>query len=284
MHVASDGTVLARLVPAGTEGSVAGTGAAVVPRSRRPSGRTSGPTVASRGSRSRPTGGRSTRRSRARWSTGRPAPSAPRRTRELACDPRVPARHLERGCACGHRTVDLCARERRGRIAGDRQDLDPDVGRRRQARGRGARRPRERPQRQPAEHDVHEALRRRLHGRCPDPAGSAWNGPAGAATGGKSLEQWYIPGQGTGAPSDLPETAPKCLWADVAALLVAAGFTDPNNPARAGNGKIEGVALVKERGTNPALLAVVNDNDFGLAVPIPEQIDVLQAPPLCTPS
>ena len=37
--------------------------------------------------------------------------------------------------------------------------------------------------------------------------------------GGKSLEQWYIPGQGTGAPGDLPKTAPKCLWADVAALL-----------------------------------------------------------------
>ena len=118
----------------------------------------------------------------------------------------------------------------------------------------------------------------------PIPPGSVWNGPAGTATGGKSLEQWYIPGQGTGAPADLPKAAPKCLWADVAEMLRAAGFTDPNDATRAGNGKIEGVAHVKARGKNPALLAVVNDNDFGLVVPIPEQIDVLQAPPVCTPS
>ena len=49
-----------------------------------------------------------------------------------------------------------------------------------------------------------------------------------------------------------------------------------------GNGKIEGVAYVEERGSNTAVLAVVNDNDFGLVVPIPEQIDLLAAPALCT--
>lgn len=112
---------------------------------------------------------------------------------------------------------------------------------------------------------------------------SVWNGPTGVATGGKSLEQWYIPGQGVGAPADLPATAPKCFWADVAKLLRDAGFTDPTMPSRAGNGKIEGVAYVPARGANPALLAVLNDNDFGLVVPIPEQLDVLAAPPLCSP-
>ena len=121
-----------------------------------------------------------------------------------------------------------------------------------------------------------------LSARPPIPPGSVWNGPTGAATGGKSLEQWYIPGQGTGAPADLPQTTPKCLWADVAALLRNAGFTDPTNPARAGNGKIEGAAYVPARGANPALLALLNDNDFGLFVPIPEQLDVVEAPPLCT--
>jgi hypothetical protein len=33
----------------------------------------------------------------------------------------------------------------------------------------------------------------------PIPPDSVWNSPTGVATGGKSLEQWYIPGQGTGA-------------------------------------------------------------------------------------
>jgi Esterase-like activity of phytase len=116
---------------------------------------------------------------------------------------------------------------------------------------------------------------------APIPPDSVWNGPTGAATGGKSLEQWYIPGQGTGAPAALPQTTPKCLWADVAKLLRDAGFTDPTNPARAGNGKIEGAAYVPARGANPALLAVLNDNDFGLFVPIAEQLDVVAAPPLC---
>ena len=67
-------------------------------------------------------------------------------------------------------------------------------------------------------------------------------------------------------------------------MLVAAGYTDPSDPARAGNGKIEGVAYVKARGANPALLAVVNDNDFGLVAPIPEQLNALRAPPTCEPS
>ncbi len=132
-----------------------------------------------------------------------------------------------------------------------------------------------------------------LAAATPIPAGSVWNGPTGEATGGKSLEQWYVPGQGTGAPADLPAAAPKCLFADVAALLRDAGITDPNDPTRAGNGKIEGVAYIaggddghgRHRGKDEekALLALVNDNDFGLVVPIPEQIDVLEAPPVCTP-
>ena len=116
---------------------------------------------------------------------------------------------------------------------------------------------------------------------APIAPGSVWNG---AGAGGKTLEQWYIPGQGAGAPADLPKAAKKCLWVNVAQALVDAGFTDPTSPARAGNGKIEGVAYVEAHGTNPALLAVLNDNDFGLAVPIREQLDVLAAPPLCTPS
>lgn len=117
----------------------------------------------------------------------------------------------------------------------------------------------------------------------PIPAASMWNALTGVATGGKTLEQWYIPGEGAGAPADLPPKAPKCLWADVAALLVSAGFTDPTSPTRAGNGKLEGVAYIRPRGKNPALLAVLNDNDFGLVVPIPEQLNVLAAPALCTP-
>ncbi len=118
----------------------------------------------------------------------------------------------------------------------------------------------------------------------PIPAGSAWNALTGAATGGKTLEQWHIPGQGAGAPADLPALAPKCLWANVAQLLVAAGFTDPTQPARAGNGKLEGVAYTQARGANPALLAVLNDNDFGLVVPIRQQLDVLAAPAICSPA
>ena len=41
---------------------------------------------------------------------------------------------------------------------------------------------------------------------------------------------------------------------------------------------------VEERDANPSLLALVNDNDFGLVLPIPEQLDVLRAPPVCSPS
>lgn len=132
----------------------------------------------------------------------------------------------------------------------------------------------------------------------PIPAQSVWNGETGVATGGKSLEQWYVPGAGAGAPADLPAATPKCLYADVAALLRDAGITDPNDPSatkRAGNGKIEGVALVQgdddeRRGRDDdtedddkALLAVLNDNDFGLVVPIPEQLNLLEAPSACTP-
>ena len=70
----------------------------------------------------------------------------------------------------------------------------------------------------------------------------------------------------------------------MAALLVSARFTDPTLPTREGNGKLEGAAYIQARGGNPALLAVLNDNDFGLVVPIPEQLNVLAAPPICTPS
>lgn len=86
--------------------------------------------------------------------------------------------------------------------------------------------------------------------------------------------------------STLPGSAPKCLWADVAKLLRDAGITDPNDPSdppRAGNGKIEGAAYVPARGANPAVLGVINDNDFGLVVPIPEQLDILAAPTVCVP-
>lgn len=107
-----------------------------------------------------------------------------------------------------------------------------------------------------------------------------WDGPA-TATGDKTLEQWYLPpstGPGAGAPSTTPVA--KCLYADVAQLLVGAGFV---LNGKASNGKLEGVALVKARGQNPSLIALLNDNDFGILGPIPEQMNVLApAPPLCT--
>ncbi len=113
------------------------------------------------------------------------------------------------------------------------------------------------------------------------PAGSKWNGAASPETGGKTLDQWYIPGQ-VGAPADLPIAASKCLWADVAAMLRGAGFTDPNDPTvppRAGNGKLEGIAYIPANN----LLAVLNDNDFGIFSPIPSQLNVLAAPKGCSP-
>lgn len=63
-------------------------------------------------------------------------------------------------------------------------------------------------------------------------------------------------------------------------MLKAAGVTDPNDPTvppRAGNGKLEGIAYLP---TNK-LLAVVNDNDFGIFSPIPEQLNILAAPAGC---
>jgi hypothetical protein len=39
----------------------------------------------------------------------------------------------------------------------------------------------------------------------------------------------------------------------------------------------DAAAYVPARGANFALLALVNDNDFGLVVPIPEQLDVVVA-------
>ncbi|MFN8222431.1 MAG: esterase-like activity of phytase family protein [Gaiellales bacterium] len=111
------------------------------------------------------------------------------------------------------------------------------------------------------------------------PADSKWNGAASPDTGDKTAEQWYIPGQ-VGAPADLPVAASKCLWADVAAMLRTAGFTDPNDPTvppRAGNGKLEGIAYIPANG----LLAVVNDNDFGIFSPIPEQLNVVPVPAGC---
>ncbi len=63
------------------------------------------------------------------------------------------------------------------------------------------------------------------------PSDSTWNAlTPSASTGGKSLEQWYIPGQGPD-PADLPVAGPKCLWVDVARALRDAGYTDPNAPA-----------------------------------------------------
>lgn len=111
------------------------------------------------------------------------------------------------------------------------------------------------------------------------PADSKWNGPASPETGDKTVDQWYIPGQ-VGAPADLPVAAPKCLWADLAAMLRAAGITDPNDPTvppRAGNGKLEGIAYLPAN----KLLAVVNDNDFGIFSPIPAQLNILPAPAGC---
>jgi hypothetical protein len=68
------------------------------------------------------------------------------------------------------------------------------------------------------------------------------------------------------------------LAIDLDALLATAGFV---------TSKIEGTASVRARGTNPALLAAVNDNDFDLdhtvlpglfPTPVPEQVDVFQQP------
>lgn len=108
--------------------------------------------------------------------------------------------------------------------------------------------------------------------------GTVWDmTPAPATTDSRTLEQWFVPDVPGTPTTPLPTTAPKCLWSDVAAQLLAAGFT---------NGKIEGVTTIPARGVNPPLLAIINDNDFGLAAPIPEQLNVLPFPETqgCTPA
>ena len=284
LHVASDGTVLARIVPAGTEGAATGAGIPVVPAfpetvgtNFRPNRGFEGIAIAPDGRTLyaalqspmdyRPTG------------TAPPGPN-PRSSLAIrvfrldisdASAPTVTAQWiypLDKGAGNGPLADKVSALTWVGddRVAVEERD-DP------------AGDPNDNPQ---------NTVNTRLYvadfsAVAAIPPDSVWNGPTGTATGGKSLEQWYVPGQGVGAPADLPKAAPKCLWADIAALLRAAGFTDPNEPTRAGNGKIEGVAHVKARGSNPELLAIVNDNDFGLFVPIPEQVDVLAAPSICAP-
>lgn len=60
-----------------------------------------------------------------------------------------------------------------------------------------------------------------------------------------------------------------------------AGFTDPSDPARADHSKIEGVGYLPARDAKRAILGLINDNDLGLVVPIPEQLDILAAPAPC---
>jgi hypothetical protein len=284
LHVRYDGRVLTRVVPAGTEGSAQGAGAAVVGAfpatvglNFRPNRGFEGIAISSDGRTLytalqspmdyRPTGA---------------APPGPNPRNSLALrvfrldisSPSSPAvtgqwiYPLDKGAGNGPLADKVSALVWLGRdlIAVEERD-DP------------ANDPNDNPQ---------NTTNTRLYAAnlaavAPIPPDSVWNGPTGPDTGGRSLEQWYVPGQGTGAPASLPALVPKCLWADVAALLRQAGFTDPNNPSRAGNGKIEGVAYVPGRGANAALLAVLNDNDFGLVVPIPEQLNVLAAPAVCRP-
>ncbi len=108
--------------------------------------------------------------------------------------------------------------------------------------------------------------------------GTVWDEtPAPVTTDSRTLEQWLVPGASGTPATALPATAPKCLWSDLAVQLSAAGFR---------NGKIEGISTIPARGSNPPLLAVINDNDFGIAAPIPEQLNVLPFPATqsCTPA
>lgn len=59
------------------------------------------------------------------------------------------------------------------------------------------------------------------------------------------------------------------------------GSPSPTTRPERATEKIEGAPYVPRRGSNPAILAIVNDNDFRLVVPIPEQLDVLSAPAVC---
>jgi Esterase-like activity of phytase len=285
LHVAADGTVLTRIVPTGTEGTVAGTGAAVIAAFPETVGTNFRPNRGFEGIAISPDGQTlyTALQSPMEYRPTGTAPPGPNPRNSLAlrvfrldianaAAPVATAQWiypLDKGAGNSPLADKVSTLTWLGvdRLAVEERD-DP------------ANDPNDNPQ---------NTTNTRLYladfsSLAPIAPGSVWNGPTGPATGGKSLEQWYIPGQGTGAPADLPSVAPKCLWVDVARLLVASGFTDPTLPTRAGNGKIEGVAYTPARGANPALLAVLNDNDFGLVVPIREQLDVLAAPPLCTPS
>ena len=114
-----------------------------------------------------------------------------------------------------------------------------------------------------------------------------WNGSApnsfAAENGGCTLEQRFLasPPASCTPPSGAPVPVAKCLYANVAQLLIDAGFVVNG---KAANGKLQGVALVKAHGQNPSLITFLNDNDFGILGPIPEQMNVLtSAPPACTP-
>lgn len=114
--------------------------------------------------------------------------------------------------------------------------------------------------------------------------GEAWNwngsapNPFAAQNGGCTLEQRFLatPPSSCTPPSGSPSPTAKCLYANVAQLLIDAGFVVNG---KAANGKLEGVALVKARGANPSLISFLNDNDFGILGPIPELMHVLSPAP-----
>jgi len=133
----------------------------------------------------------------------------------------------------------------------------------------------------------HAALAGRPHSQSDARRAWNWNGSApnsfAAENGGCTLEQRFLasPPASWTPPSGAPVPVAKCLYANVAQLLIDAGFVVNG---KAANGKLEGVALVKAHGQNPSLITFLNDNDLGILGPIPEQMNVLTpAPPACTP-
>jgi hypothetical protein len=86
--------------------------------------------------------------------------------------------------------------------------------------------------------------------------------------------QWVYPLDKGAGNSPLADKVSALVWVGTDRIAVEE-LDDPANDPN------EGAAYVPARGSNPALLAVLNDNDFGLVVPIAEQLDVVAAPPAC---